>query len=330
MSNIQTGTDFQVFFSDNLTEFKSRETAGTLITGALYLVGNIVYLAITNDEARPFGSVHIGSDPTDPAEGAFYYNPTYRRLSVAIYNTVTGDVELVDLGDLFKGFHVENNKLYLTRANGEKIQLTLPIAQSINESAPSADLLPSEAALVSYINTRMGSVINGLHPKGIYEPGETTITSAKEGEFYRVEEASGTFAGRAVVPGDWIVFLRDSTAPFVYEEDFVIFKGVENAAVDTPIENERALPLSAHGAWLLNQLIDGKIDKMAGSNAGNAGQLVMSTADGSVARTGLTVREGVVRGTAEASETELPTEAAVRAALDLVAVSATLKWQVIP
>jgi len=219
--------------------------------------------------------------------------------------------------------------------NGSRLELELPKTDNIDGAEDHE--LTTVKAVVDYVSAKIGGVVGGVRYQGaVSASGATAIgtvlATVKRGDLFRINEriaSSPVLSGATIDQGDWIVFKQDSTSPHVATA-FDILKGVENAAIDVPTENERVLPFSAHGAFLLDEKIDeveaAKISKIAGSTGANAGQIVQSNADGTVDRSGKSFLTGALP--ASGGVNSIPDAAQVRNAINDAVQTATVKWRV--
>jgi len=310
-------------------DFNTKVSTSVLDPGSLYFVGSSIYLATSENTYELFGGVQVGTAPPSAAnaENVWYYDPTTGALKYAIKDGASK--KYINVVEALTTVRVDpvTGEVFFGRLDGTEIELPLPKATTIRTSGASDALLATEKAVHDYVSAEIGGVAGGIHFRDVLTVANigTMLTSGAEiGDMYRVAEKitnPAVFGGSITLySGDWVIFKENTTVtPFV-SGDYCVLRGVENAAVDAGIENEHVLPLSAHGAFLLQELItaleDGKIDLI--SNA-DGGKIVTSNSDGSVAESAKTFGSGTLSNASAADTNVIPNEKQVADALALKA-----------
>jgi len=336
--SITTETSIGLHFFTSAVAFETKAGNGELQPGSLCIVGNAIYLALTGSTAKFLGGSLIGLAPEAPGDaekGAFYYDPNTGILKTTIA-VGGGEAKWVNITETFSSIEYgEDGVIEFVRLNGSRIELELPKTDNI-DGAEGYELTTVKA-VVDYVSAKIGGVVGGVRYQGAVSASgataiATVLATVKRGDLFRVNEriaSSPVLSGATIDQGDWIVFKQDSAAPHAATV-FDVLKGVENAAIDVPTENERVLPLSAHGAFLMDEKIDeveaAKISKIAGSTGSNAGQIVQSNADGTVSRSGKSFLTGAIPATGGANS--IPDAAQTRAAISEAVQTAAVKWRV--
>ena len=296
----------------------------SLSVGSLYFVGNLIHFVTSATEYVTIGSSQVGVPPLLAAEeGIWYYDPSTGAMKIKVMmkgGANIGTPQFITVTESFAGAAIDGTtgNIVFTRLDGTTLAITVPKATSISSLSTDAEYATGKS-VYDYVSAQIGGVVGGVRFRDSLTNANiaTMFTSgAKAGDMYRVGETITTpavLAGMTVYAGDWVVFKTTTTTTPFTSSDFAIFRGVENAAADTPMQNNHVIPLSLHGAWLLDQTITGlstsKMDILAGSNVGNAGQILQSTSDGQSARSGKLFSAGSLPTTsAGASVDNIPNE----------------------
>jgi hypothetical protein len=336
--SITTETGIGYHFFTSSAAFAAKADGGELNPGSLCIVENAIYLALTGSTFRLLGGGLVGQAPESPKDaekGVFHYDQITNILKIAIALS-GGDAKWVNILESFSSIEYgTEGAIEFVRQNGSRLTFALPKTDTIDGADDHE--LTTVKAVVDYVSEKIGGVVGGIRYQGaVSTSGESAITtvlaSVKAGDLFRVNErivASPVLSGATAAQGDWIIFKRDSVSPHAATA-FDILTGVENAAIDVPTEDDHVRPLSAHGAFLLddkiNEVDTAKISKMADSSGTNAGQIVVSKADGTVDRSGKSFLSGAVP--ASGGTNSIPDAAQTRAAIHEAVQAATVKWRV--
>jgi hypothetical protein len=322
-----TNTTTVEYIFNTLTQFETKVAGNNLIAGGLYFVENTVRLAKTGNTYNVIGGMQVGTPPAlaDAEVGIFYYDPTSGILQFVSddkYVYLTAGVTSIKYGT-----GTDAGKIFFVRHDGTEIELTLPKTTVIDDADPSDMVLPTEKAVVEYVEAQVGALIGGIRPMGVLIPGTTTIASAKQGDMYRVN-AAGTYLSVPVEVGDWVVFITNTTSP--QQAHFVVYPGVENPAVDSLDSTSTVLPLAANQGRVLKGLIDdldeAKIGKIEDADGG---KVAITTAEGEVSESAFTLNSTDTMNTdpETASLNKIPNERQIANALQAVAAGAVKYWQ---